>query len=78
MTIVLRMTMFNRGGGLGRKEIGFCGENQLLKADQECLPLWAGQGTRNPESGVATNKERLLPRRRVGEPARGVLRRTLQ
>jgi hypothetical protein len=27
----------------------------------------------NPESGVATNKERLLPRRRVVEPARGVL-----
>ena len=36
------------------------------------------QGARNPESGVATNKERLLPRRRVGEPARGVLGCTLQ
>ena len=32
----------------------------------------------NPESGVATNKERLLPRRRVGESARGVLGRTPQ
>ena len=32
----------------------------------------AGQAG-NPESGVATNKERLLPRRRVGESARGVL-----
>jgi len=31
------------------------------------------QGARIPESGVATNKERLLPRRRVGEPAGGVL-----
>jgi hypothetical protein len=28
------------------------------------------QGTRNPESGVATNKERLLSRRRVGESVR--------
>ena len=36
------------------------------------------QGARNPESGVATNKERLLPRRRVGESARGVLGRTPQ
>ena len=31
------------------------------------------QGSRNPESGVATNKERLLPRRRDGEAATGVL-----
>ncbi|MBM4341395.1 MAG: hypothetical protein FJ110_17860 [Deltaproteobacteria bacterium] len=30
-------------------------------------------GRRNPESGVATKKERLLPRRRVSESARGVL-----
>ena len=36
------------------------------------------QGARNPESGVATNKEQLLPRRRVGESARSVLGRTLQ
>jgi antitoxin MazE len=36
------------------------------------------QGFRNPESGVATNKERLLPRRQVGEPAGGVLVGTLQ
>ena len=27
------------------------------------------QGSRNPESGVATNKERLLPRRQDGEAA---------
>jgi hypothetical protein len=31
------------------------------------------QGLQSPESGVATNKERLLPRRRVSESARGVL-----
>jgi len=36
------------------------------------------RGARNPESGVATNKERLLPRRRVSESARSVLRCTLQ
>jgi hypothetical protein len=36
------------------------------------------QGSRNPEGGVATNKERLLPRRQVGEPAGGVLGGTLQ
>jgi len=36
------------------------------------------QGLRNSESGVATNKERLLRRRRGSEAARGVLVRTSQ
>jgi hypothetical protein len=36
------------------------------------------QSPRSPESGVATNKERLLPRQRVSELARGVIGRTPQ
>ncbi len=34
--------------------------------------LLTAAGKRNPEGGVATNKERLLPRRRDGEAAGGV------